>query len=263
MDALSEFVQEAQGLSEHFEPQVVFNIGPWGVTQYIIWLFIAFVVVLAVVLIAAKKLTLVPNNKFINMVEFGYQFVRRNVAEDVIGHGYKAHLPFLATLFFFILICNILGLVPGFKTSTGSISCTWALAVVSFVYFNYYGLKTSGLLGYLKSLCPSGVPGPMRPIIWFLEFFSMVIRVLTLAVRLYGNMLAGHMVLAVFGIATTCFIQAALFAGTMDLIAGLPSIAWFLLLVIMYAMECLVAFIQAFVFAILSASYINMAIHAH
>ena len=263
MDALSEFVQEAQGLSEHFEPQVVFNIGPWGVTQYIIWLFIAFVVVLAVVLIAAKKLTLVPNNKFINMVEFGYQFVRRNVAEDVIGHGYKAHLPFLATLFFFILICNILGLVPGFKTSTGSISCTWALAVVSFVYFNYYGLKMSGLLGYLKSLCPSGVPGPMRPIIWFLEFFSMVIRVLTLAVRLYGNMLAGHMVLAVFGIATTCFIQAALFAGTMDLIAGLPSIAWFLLLVIMYAMECLVAFIQAFVFAILSASYINMAIHAH
>jgi F-type H+-transporting ATPase subunit a len=156
-----------------------------------------------------------------------------------------------------------LGLVPGFKTSTGSISCTWALAVVSFVYFNYYGLKTSGLLGYMKSLCPSGVPGPMRPIIWFLEFFSMVIRVLTLAVRLYGNMLAGHMVLAVFGIATTCFIQAALFSGTMDLIAGLPSIAWFLLLIIMYAMECLVAFIQAFVFAILSASYINMAIHAH
>lgn len=263
MDALSEFVNEAQSLSEHFEPQVVFNIGPWGVTQYIIWLFIAFIVVLAVVLLSAKKLTLVPNNKFINMVEFGYQFVRRNVAEDVIGHGYKAHLPFLATLFFFILICNILGLVPGFKTSTGSISCTWALAVVSFVYFNYYGLKTSGLLGYLKSLCPSGVPGPMRPIIWFLEFFSMVIRVLTLAVRLYGNMLAGHMVLAVFGIATTCFIQAALFSGTMDLIAGIPSIAWFLLLVIMYAMECLVAFIQAFVFAILSASYINMAIHAH
>lgn len=263
MDALSEFVHEAQGLSEHFEPQVVFYLGPWGVTQYIVWLFIAFFVVLAVVLIAGKKLTLVPNNKFVNMVEFGYQFVKRNVAEDVIGHGYKAHLPFLATLFFFILICNILGLVPGFKTSTGSISCTWALAVVSFVYFNYYGLKTSGLLGYMKSLCPSGVPGPMRPIIWFLEFFSMVIRVLTLAVRLYGNMLAGHMVLAVFGIATTCFIQAALFSGTMDLIAGLPSIAWFLLLVIMYAMECLVAFIQAFVFAILSASYINMAIHAH
>lgn len=196
-------------------------------------------------------------------MEFGYDYVKKNVAEDVIGQGFKQHLPFLATMFFFIFICNILGLIPGFKTSTGSISCTWALSVISFVYFNYWGLKTYGFLEYFKNLCPSGVPGPMVPIIWFLEFFSMVIRVLTLAVRLYGNMLAGHMVLAVFGVATTCFIQQALFAGSMDLIAGLPSIAWFLLLVLMYALECLVAFIQAFVFAILSASYIRSATHAH
>lgn len=262
-EALSEFVSEAQGLAAHFEPHTVFSIGGWDVTQYVIWLFIAFIVVLAVVLGAAKNLKVVPTGKFANMVEYGYEFVSRNVAEDVIGHGFKKHVPFLATIFFFILICNILGLIPGFKTSTGSISCTWALAAISFVYFNVYGLKTFGFFGYMKTLCPSGVPGPMVPVIWFLEFFSMVIRVLTLAVRLYGNMLAGHMVLAVFGIATTCFLQQALFAGSLDLIAGLPSIAWFLLLVLMYALECLVAFIQAFVFAILSASYINMATHAH
>lgn len=76
-------------------------------------------------------------------------------------------------------------------------------------------------------------------------------------------MLAGHMMLAIFSIATTCFIQTALFSGSMDLIAGLPSIAWFALLVVMYALECLVAFIQAFVFAILSASYVSTAVHAH
>ena len=156
-----------------------------------------------------------------------------------------------------------MGLVPGFKTSTGAISCTWALAVISFVYFNFYGMKTFGFFQYFKNLCPSGVPGPMKPVIWFLELFSMVIRVLTLAVRLYGNMLAGHMMLAIFSIATTCFIQTALFSGSMDLIAGLPSIAWFALLVVMYALECLVAFIQAFVFAILSASYVSTAVHAH
>ena len=241
-DALGAFVGEAQGLSAHFEPQTVFSIGGWNITQYDIWLFIAFFVALLVILIAARKLQLIPTNKFYNMVEYGYEFVNRNVAEDVIGHGFKKHVPFLATLFFFILICNMLGLVPGFKTSTGSISCTWALATISFVYFNFYGFKT---------------------VIWFLEFFSMVIRILTLAVRLYGNMLAGHMVLAVFGIATTCFLQVALFSGSIDLIAGLPSVAWFLLLVVMYALECLVAFIQAFVFAILSASYINMATHPH
>lgn len=262
-EALEKFVEEAQGLSSQFDPQVVFYIGPWGVTQYIVWLFIALAVTFIVVLVAAKKIKLVPDNKFINTVEYGYEFVNKSIAEDVIGNGFKQHVPFLATLFFFILVCNILGLVPGFKTSTGSISCTWALSVISFIYFNYWGLKTFGFFHYFKNLCPAGVPGPMAPVIWFLELFSMVIRVLTLAVRLYGNMLAGHMMLAIFGIATTCFVEQALFAGSMDLIAGLPSIAWFALLCVMYALECLVAFIQAFVFAILSASYVSTAVHAH
>ena len=89
----------------------------------------------------------------------------------------------------------------------------------------------------------------------------MVIRVLTLAVRLYGNMLAGHMVLAVLSLATTVFLQQAVFS--MDFVTALPAVAWFVLLVLMYAMECLVAFLQAYVFTILSASYIGMAVHPH
>ncbi len=262
-EALNAFVEEAQGLSAHFDPQTVFSIGGWDITQYVIWLFIALAITFIVVLVAAKKLQLIPKNKFLNTVEYGYDFVNKNIAEDVIGQGFKQHVPFLATMFFFILICNILGLIPGFKTSTGSISCTWALAAISFIYFIVWGIKAHGVGGYVLSLCPSGVPGPMKPVIWFLELFSTIIRVLTLAVRLYGNMLAGHMMLAIFGIATTCFIQQALFAGSMDLIAGLPSIAWFAILVLMYGLECLVAFIQAFVFAILSASYVSTAVNAH
>ena len=156
--ALGNFVEEAQGLSAQFDPQVVFYIGPWGVTQYIVWLFIALAVTFAVVLVAAKKVSLVPTNKFVNTVEFGYDFVNSSIAEDVIGEGFKKHVPFLATIFFFILVCNILGLAPGFKTSTGAISCTWALAVISFVYFNFYGMKTFGFFQYFKNLCPSGVP---------------------------------------------------------------------------------------------------------
>lgn len=101
----------------------------------------------------------------------------------------------------------------------------------------------------------------MVPVIWFLEFFSMVIRVLTLAVRLYGNMLAGHMVLAVFSIATAIFIQTSI--ATLSVVTALPAVAWFALLVVMYALECLVAFLQAYVFTILSASYVGMAIHPH
>lgn len=260
-EALNTFVEEAQHLSETFESATVFSIAGWDVSQYVLYMFLILALVLLIVLVGGRKLQLIPKNKFLNTVEYGYEFVKTGIGEDVIGHGFKKHVPFLCTLFFFIFVANVIGLIPGAKATTGTISITWALAAISFVYFNFYGLKTLGLGGYIKSLVPSGVPGPMIPIIWVLEFFSMVIRVLTLAVRLYGNMLAGHMVLAVFSLATTVFIQQAVFS--MDFVAALPAIAWFVLLVLMYALECLVAFLQAYVFTILSASYIGMATKQH
>ncbi|MDD6767776.1 MAG: F0F1 ATP synthase subunit A [Coriobacteriaceae bacterium] len=260
-EALAAFVHEAQGLSGEFSSHTIFSIGPWDISQYTLYMFIILAIVLALVLVGARKLQLIPSSKLMNTLEYGYEFVKNGIGQDVIGEGFKKHVPFLCSLFFFILICNMVGLIPGAKATTGSISITWALSVVSFVYFNFYGLKTLGLFGYIKSLCPGGVPGPMVPVIWFLEFFSMVIRVLTLAVRLYGNMLAGHMVLAVFSIATAIFIQTSI--ATLSVVTALPAVAWFALLVVMYALECLVAFLQAYVFTILSASYVGMAIHPH
>lgn len=260
-EALSQFVAEAKHLSSQFDSTTVFSIAGWNVSQYVLYMLVALVLVAALVLIAGRKLTLVPHGKFAHIFEFGYNFISDSVGADVIGEGFKKHVPFLATLFFFILTANIIGLIPGAKAAMGTISITWALAAISFIYFNFWGLKELGFFHYFKSLCPSGVPGPIAPVIWFLEFFSMVIRVLTLAVRLYGNMLAGHMVLAVFSLATTVFLQTAIFQ--MDIVAGLPAIAWFFLLFFMYAMETLVAFLQAYVFTILSSSYIGMAIHPH
>ena len=266
-EALETFVEEASTVNTHFDPHTVFTIGPWEVTQYIVWLFIALVVVLAVLLISVRKVKLVPEGKVVGLIEYLYGFVEKSVGEDVIGNGYKKHVPLLATIFFFILICNVIGLIPGCKTATGAIACTWALSIVSFVYFIYYGIKVNGLGGYIKSLCPQGVPGPMVPVIWFLELFSTLIRVLTLAVRLYGNMLAGHMVLAVFSIAITCFVEVGLASMSVDIVSAAmtmgTSVLWFLLQFLMYAMECLVAFIQAFVFSILTASYISGAVHPH
>ena len=260
-DALNTFVEEAQHLSSTFESATVFSIAGWDISQYTLYMFFILALVLLIVLISGKKLQLIPTNKFLNTVEYGYEFVRNGIGADVIGHGFKKHVPFLCTLFFFILLANVVGLSPGAKAATGTISITWALAAISFVYFNFYGLKQLGVFGYIKSLVPSGVPLGMVPVIWFLEFFSMVIRVLTLAVRLYGNMLAGHMVLAVFSLATTVFLQFAIFQ--MDFVTALPAVAWFILLILMYALECLVAFLQAYVFTILSASYIGMATHPH
>lgn len=261
VEALNDFVAEAQHIGSSFDSVTLFSIFGWDITQYVFYMCIAFVVTLLIVLIGGRCLQLIPHRKFTGMLEYGYEFVQNSIGADVIGEGFKKHIPFLATLFFFILICNFIGLIPGAKAATGSISVTWALALVSFVYFNFYGFKELGFFHYMKSFAPRGVPIPMIPIVWFLEFVSMVIRVLTLSVRLYGNMLAGHSILAVFSLATTVFLQTAVFS--MDIVAGIPAIAWFFLLFFMYALETLVAFLQAYVFAILSSSYIGLAIHPH
>ena len=241
-------------------PEPIFQIGDFYFSQYTLYMILVFIILLVVVFVVGKRLTLVPNNKFVNMVEYGYQLVRKDMGENAIGHGYKKHVPFLATLFFFILIANFIGLIPGAKAATGTISITWALSIISFVYFNYWGVKAHGGWGYIKSICPSGLPAPMRPVIWFFEFVSLLLRALTLAVRLYGNMFAGHMALGIFALLATGFFQAMLQgAGAI----GCVSVVWMVFLVAMYALECMVAFIQAYVFTILSAVYISLATQSH
>ena len=249
--------EEVPHLQASFDPTVVFG----GVTQYILWMVICWIITLVLILVVGRKLTLIPTNKFVNTVEYGYQFVRNDMGEGIIGHGFKKHVPFLATLFFFILISNFVGLIPGCNTPTGTISVTWALATISFIYFNVWGIKAKGLGGYLKSLAPSGLPLVMVPIVWFLELFSTVLRVLTLAVRLYGNMFAGHMVLGIFALLTSVFIGSAIQGAGVGV--GSISIAWMLFLFAMYALEVLVAFLQAYVFTILSAVYIGLATSDH
>ena len=141
------------------------------------------------------------------------------------------------------------------------VSVTWALATISFVYFNVWGIKAKGGLTYLKSFAPAGLPKVMVPIIWFLELISTCIRWLTLAVRLYGNMFAGHMVLGIFALASSVFLTCGIQA--LDPISGVLSLPWFLLLIAMYALETLVAFLQAYVFTVLSAVYVQIATSAH
>ena len=259
---LADIAAPIEHLSGSFDSAFVVNFGNgFGITQYTLWMFLICIVVLAVVLIGVRKVKVNPSGKFAGLIDWGYDAICRNMGEGAIGHGYKKHIPFLATLFFFILIANIIGLIPGAKTPTGSLNVTWALALVAFIYFNYYGIKAKGGWGYIKSIAPSGLPAPMVPIIWFFEFFSLIIRLLTLAVRLYGNMFAGHMILGIFAIMVQFFIMDAItFAAPLT---ALPAIAWAFFLFAMYALECLVAFLQAYVFTILSAVYVGLATSEH
>ncbi len=261
MDAISTLSADVPHLQESFNSAIVIGNAEFGLTQYILWMIICWIITLAVVILVGRKLTLIPTNKFINTVEYGYQFVRNDMGEGVIGHGFKKHVPFLATLFFFILISNFVGLIPGCKTPTGTISVTWALATISFIYFNFWGIKAHGGWGYIKSIAPSGLPAPMVPIIWFFELISLILRWLTLAVRLYGNMFAGHMVLGIFALASSVFLTVGI--QSVDVLTGALTIPWFLLLIVMYALETLVAFLQAYVFTILSSVYVQLATSSH
>jgi F-type H+-transporting ATPase subunit a len=200
-------------------------------------------------------MALVPNG-IGNVGELGVEFVRNNIVLDVMGSAGAKYLPFIVTVFFAVLFNNFLGLIPGFKPGTGTLGTTFGWGIMVFVVYNWIGFKKNGFVGYLKSFLPSGTPWWLVPLIYPLEVISHFLRPFTLGVRLYANMYAGHIVLGVFGIFVVMVAEALSPIGA---VVGSLSL---IMQIIMYAFEVFVAFIQAYVFAILTAVYMNGALHA-
>lgn len=260
MDAFAKLPHEIDHLINSLKSQTMVGTDTIGITQYSVWFAIALVVLLVVVFSAVKRLELVPKGRFVNAVEYLFEFVQNDIVDNVIGPGGRRHLPFIMTLFFFILINNMLGLIPGGKPGTGTFGVTFALALVSFIYFLACGIKTHGVIGYLKSLAPPGVFFPINILIWVIEIFSTLIRLATLAIRLFCNMFAGHIILGAFAILTSLFIGPLFQQITAsNLVGALPSIAWMALLIFIYTVEMMVSVIQAYVFTVLTAVYIQLA----
>jgi F-type H+-transporting ATPase subunit a len=239
--------------------ELLFELGSHRVdslplTNYMFFLLIAFVLTIVFFVVAARKVAMVPKG-FGNLAETGVEFVRDNIILDVIGPEGRPYLPFILTLFFFILFNNLLGLIAGFKPGTGTMGTTVTWAVMVFLVYNWIGIRKHGAWGYLMSFYPKGVVWPLAIFVMILEMISHLIRPLTLSVRLFANMFAGHVILGIFSIFTVILLEAS---GLAKAIAVLPWI----MQVIMYAFELFVAFIQAYVFAILTAVYIGGAIHA-
>ena len=156
-----------------------------------------------------------------------------------------------------MLFCALAGLVPEVKTATSNISVTAALALCSGGLILYSGLKFHGIIGFLKGFVPSGTPGWLVPLIFPLEVVSLVIKVCVLAIRLFANMLSGHMVLI-------CLLLIIFIVGKMHIAAGagafLPAMV---LELFMTFLELLVAFLQAYVFTLLTAIFAGSVIHTH
>ena len=234
-----------------------------GITQYSFWMFVAIVILLIMIFVFKKKQAengLVPKGRFVNAVEFLVEYCRDDLCIALLGDTWRQHFPFIASIFFFILVNNIVGVIPGCKPGTGCIGTTAALALVSFVYFIYVGMKNKGVIGYIKSLAPAGVAFPMNALVWVIEVFSTFLRLVTLAVRLFCNLFAGHVVLGTFAILASLFFTPILQGfSTAALGQAGASVFWLAILLVIYAVELLVAAIQAYVFTLLSAVYVQLA----
>lgn len=235
------------------------------ITTYTPFIILGFILVLVLIFSAKSQLALVPKNRFMGVVEFFVDFTQKDVVFGVIGNTAKKHVPYFLTLFIFLLIINVVGIIPGSKAAGGTIGATLALTIISFTYFTVYGIKHHGFFAYIKSVGPSGIkPAPLGAVIWGLEFFSMLLRLLTLSVRLFANLFAGHLLLGVLAILTTLFITPLITAFSAAAIPfSLAGVVLFALLTIMYAMEVFVAVIQAYIFTLLSSVYVMLATSEH
>ena len=202
----------------------------------------------------------ISRGRFSNMFEAMLLFVRDKMVRPAIGHGADRFLPFIWTLFFFILFCNLLGLVPWAGSPTGDFAVTSALAIIAFGTVIGAGMKKYGMLKFWTGLCPPmDLPFILKiflvPMILFIEIFGLFIKHTILAVRLLANMFAGHFVLAVIMAFIADCAASMLWYGVMPAsILGATAINM---------LELFVAFLHAYIFSFLTALFIGMAIHQH
>jgi F-type H+-transporting ATPase subunit a len=237
--------------TEDFVFDCLFEVPAVGLCfDYIMVLLLISVTAFFLLFWAAFRRPKVVPGKFQLAVESAVEFVRNQIVVQMIGPAGLPFLPFLATLFFFIFLGNILEVTPFVNFPLNSrLAFPLVMAVISWVVYNAVGVRRHGLLGYLKLvLFPPGAPWWLYPLLSPIEFFSVIIvRPITLTVRLTANMIAGHFLLAVF------------FLGTLVLLTGVPyvlGLVSFALAVVLVGFEVFVSALQAFIFAVLTASYI-------
>ena len=216
-------------------------------TNSALWMTIAVILAFFLFVVGMQKKALVPG-RLQSMAELGYEFVA-GMLRDNVGDAGKKYFPFILTLFVFILFCNVLGLVPYSFTPTSHIIVTFAMAAVVFVGVTVIGFARHGA-HFLTFFVPSGVPLWLLVILVPIEVISYFVRPFSLSIRLFANMLAGHTMLKVFGG----------FVVMMGILGGWAPLAF---IVILTGLELLIAFLQAYVFAILTCLYLNDAIHLH
>ena len=233
----------------------VYRIGPEikvgeidiSFTNASLFMIITTVTILLIFNFGAKKNSIIPN-KMQLLGELSYSFIAKMIS-DTAGSKAKPYFSFIFSLFMFVLFCNMLGMIPYTFTVTSHIIVTFVLAAFIFIGVTIIGFFKHGL-GYLKLFVPSGVPMILLPLIVIIEIISYLSRPISLSVRLFANMMAGHTMMKVFGS----------FVVSLGIVGGWLPLSFSVALT---GLEILVAFLQAYVFAILTCIYLNDALNLH
>jgi F-type H+-transporting ATPase subunit a len=236
-------------------PEILFEGTAFAVSKIVIINLLAVILTMLIFTLAGRKRALVPTGVQ-NVAEASVDFIEDGVIMQTMGPEGLPWTPFLTSLFFFVFFNNIFEIIPGFQMPANARMAVPAfLALTVWVIFNIVGVINQGPIGYLKSsLFPPGVPKALYLLVTPIEFVStFLVRPFSLAVRLFANMLAGHILLVTFAVLT-----AALW-GASALVAVLPFS--FVMLVFLTGFEILVSFLQAYIFTILAAVYIGGAMH--
>jgi F-type H+-transporting ATPase subunit a len=237
-------------------PDILFKDTAFGINKTVLIYFASVLITLVIFFAAARKHQLVPRGVQ-NIAESSVDFVRESVILQTIGPEGMGYLPFLTTMFFFVFFINIFEIIPLVQfPGNARIAVPLFLALLVWFIFNIVGIAKQGFGAYMKSsLVPPGVPKAILPLMVFIEFIStFIVRPFSLAIRLFANMLAGHLILVTFAILTSSIFGAAVY---FKIGAAFP----FALLVALTAFEILVSGLQAFIFTILTGVYIGLAMH--
>ncbi len=272
----------SSGKNNIYKPQNELKLDPWvnikvggvdlSITKAVLYVFLAALFTCAASVWIARRMHQRPN-KVQTAVETLYGLMRNNIVGSNMDDAMaRKWFPFIGALFLFIMFSNLIGYIPlpvnteetinvfgihfpafALYSATANRSIALSLAIVVFFSYTYEGVRKKGVIGYLKSLIPAGVQGLMKPFIFFLELLSNLMRLVSLSVRLFANILAGHLIILFF-------------AGALAVLLGTAAIAWFTmpLAIAIYLFEIvLVAGLQAFIFATLTAIYLGGAVAEH
>jgi len=242
-------------VSHAVEWRILFGGETFGVNKVVLLMWLSAALVFLFFFVASRRMQLIPTGVQ-NVAESAVDFIRNGIILQTMGEEGLFYTPFLLTMFSFIFVGNIWEIVPFVQMPVNArIALPMFMALLVYVMYHFVGIKRQGLFGYLKSsLVPPGVPKAILPLLVFIELITLLItKPLSLCVRLFANMFAGHLLLITFAV-----ISATLWAVQWQIII-LPFSGF--LLIALTGFEVLVAFLQAFIFTILTAVYIGQSMH--